>query len=135
VRLLESIPAAETPEFTALLASLRSELAALAGDLDVQPVFCEARAGRGRYGLSPDERERLRALTAEAARGGRPLALLWFGSPQSLDRALWEAGEVPVLLALAPTPPLVAAAGRFVAALLARGGTAPKARRLPAALG
>jgi beta-glucosidase-like glycosyl hydrolase len=136
VRLLESIPAAETPEFTALLASLRGELASLAGDLDVQPVFCEARAGRGRYGLSADERERLRALTAEAARGGRPLALLWFGSPQSLDRAVWEAGEVPVLLALAPTPPLVAAAGSFIAALLARGGAAgPKARRLPAALG
>ncbi len=135
VALLDPIPAAETPEFAGLVAGLRGELAGLVGDLTLLPVFCEARAGRGRYGLSESERAAVEALLAAQRERRQPLALLWFGSPQSLDRRLWERADVTILLAFAPTPPLVAAAGRFVAQVLADSGAAPTARSLPAQLG
>ncbi|MFM7298954.1 MAG: hypothetical protein ACKO4Q_17245, partial [Planctomycetota bacterium] len=135
VRLLDSIPAAETPEFAGLLAGLRQELAGLVGDLALLPVFCEARAGRGRYGLNDEERAAVEEAIARHREQGQPLALLWFGSPQSLDRRLWEREDVSILLAYAPTPPLVAAAGLFVARVVAGSGVAASGRSLPAELG
>ncbi len=135
VTLLDPIPAAETPEFAGLLAGLRQELALLVGDLALLPVFCEARAGRGRYGLQEGERAAVEAELARHRERGQPMAVLWFGSPQSLERGLWERSDAPFLLAYAPTPPLVAAAGRFVAGVLARGGDATSGRSLPAQLG
>jgi len=139
VSVLDSIPSAETPEFALLLADLRSELAPLVGDLALLPVFCEARAGRGRYGLTPAERAAVVATLACQRERGRPVALLWFGSPQSVERALWEREDVAILLAYAPTPPLVAAAARAVAALVLGGGDGAGptigGRSLPAQLG
>ncbi len=135
VELLDPIPAAETPDFVQLIEGLRKELGSLVGDLTLLPVFCEARAGRGRYGLTEAECAALEAVVERHRKSGQPLALLWFGSPQSLDHRLWERADVPVLLAFAPTPPLFAAAGRFVAGLLTRAGEAPTARSLPARLG
>ncbi|MBM3992225.1 MAG: hypothetical protein FJ298_14625 [Planctomycetes bacterium] len=139
MRVLDSIPAAETPEFARLLAELRGALAPLVGELALLPVFCEARAGRGRYGLTAAERAEVEAILARERERGVPVALAWFGSPQSVERALWERADVPILLAYAPTPPLVAAAARAVAALVSGGGdlAAPTSggRSLPAQLG
>ena len=139
VTLLDSIPAAETPEFAGLLAELRRELAPLVGDLALLPVFCEARAGRGRYGLSAAERDGVEAALAGQRERGQPVALLWFGSPQSVERTLWEREDATILLAYAPTPPMVAAAGRFVAEVVSGAGPAVgpahAGRSLPAQLG
>lgn len=134
-RLAEPTPRTETPEVAQVLERLAIAVAGLGGGLELLPVLCEARAGRGRYGLTEAESREL-AQRVEAARAaGRLPALLWFGSPQALPRALWEQSATPILLAFAPTPPLAAAAARWLAQLAQARGVAGAMRRLPADLG
>ena len=93
------------------------------------PVICEVRAFHGGYGLSTTERERLLERIAELRRLGWPVGLVWFGSPQTLPRTLWEDTSLGVLLAHAPTPPMFAAVRDWLE------GRAEAAGSLPAGLG
>ena len=112
------------------LSRLREELARDASPAGVVlPVICEVRAFHGGYGLTATELERLLERIAELRRLGWKVGVVWFGSPQTLPQSLWEDPEVPVLLAHAPTPPMFAAVGRWLAGQVEAGGS------LPASLG
>ncbi len=123
----------ETPEVAACVERLRSQLG---GQHDAArtllPVICEARAGRGRYGLNAQELERLEArlqlVTAQP--NATPLVIAWFGSPQSVPARLWSDPRAVIVLAFAPTPPMFAA----VAELCVR-AVAPQRGSLAARLG
>jgi beta-glucosidase-like glycosyl hydrolase len=133
-QLAPSVPAAEIPEVADGLARLAEAVGAAPGGYELIPVLCEARAGRGRYSLRAEELAELETRLAAARGAGRRVGLLWFGSPQSLPERLWS--SVPVVLALAPTPPLFDAVGRWAGRLAGSGGGVPReVRRLPAALG
>lgn len=70
----------------------------------------ELGAWRGSYGLTADEdRQFARALQGALDRRGRGV-LIWFGSPQLLPAWAFGDSRLSVLVAFAPTPPLVRAA-------------------------
>jgi hypothetical protein len=102
-------------------------------------VTLEVRAGSGRHDLSP---ERLRALERRIdglISEGVRVALLWFATPQALPAGWWEPGRplgpgaeaggggrrLPVLVAFAPSEPLVRAARRFLEGRAAATGSLP----------
>jgi beta-glucosidase-like glycosyl hydrolase len=107
----DAFPGAETPEVAALVEGLRRELAHPGGELVLFPVVCEARAGRGRYGLFAAELAELAHCLEREPRA----VVAWFGSPQSLPESAWSA-RAPVVLANAPTPPMFAAVARALRA-------------------
>jgi hypothetical protein len=102
-------------------------------------VTLEVRAGSGRHDLSP---ERLRALERRIdglISEGVRVALLWFATPQALPAGWWERGRplgpgaeaggggrrLPVLVAFAPSEPMVRAARRFLEGRAAATGSLP----------
>jgi beta-glucosidase-like glycosyl hydrolase len=113
-RLLDPLAPAETPELRAALEPLGHEIGRLDLALDVLPVVCEARAGRGHYG--PTEAE-LRALAGAVERHPGTLLVLWMGTPQSLPRELRSESGPPLLVAFAPTPPMFDAVSRALRSL------------------
>jgi hypothetical protein len=60
-----------------------------------------------------------------ARRARRALGVLWFAAPSSLPAELWGADGVGVLVAFAPTPPLVQAAAGFAQGRREAGGSLP----------
>lgn len=95
----------------------------------VLPVICEVRAFHGGYGLDAEALARLEHRFSELRRLGWPVGIVWFGSPQTLPRRLWEDAAIPILLAHAPTPPM------FAAVLAWLEGRVDARGSLPAALG
>jgi beta-glucosidase-like glycosyl hydrolase len=91
----------------------------------VLPVICEVRAFQGGYGLLESETQRLLERIADLRRLGWPVGLAWFGSPQTLPRALWEDPELAILLAHAPTPPMFAAVRAWLEGRVEAGGSLP----------
>lgn len=125
IRVLDPVPGCETEEVRDQVELLRARLNRIPGAFDVQPVVCEARAGRGRYGLTAEE------IAALSLASGRTRLLLWFGSPQSVPEALWAGASPTVLLALAPTPPCFAAAARALSERTSSRALDASLRRLP----
>lgn len=133
-RLAPSVPPPEIPEVAAGLEELAHTVGETAGGYELIPVLCEARAGRGRYSLRSEELAELETRLAAARAAGQRVGLVWFGSPQSLPERLWS--SVPVVLALAPTPPQLQAVARWLERLAgSSAGDSRPVRRLPAALG
>jgi hypothetical protein len=125
-----SEPETPTPEARRQIALLREALARDATPAGVVlPVLCEVRAFQGGYGLSATELSALVARIAELRRLGWPVGVVWFGSPQTVPRRLWEDGAQAILLAHAPTPPMFAAVRGWLEGRLTAGGS------LPASLG
>lgn len=77
-------------------------------------VSSETVAGGGPAGLDAARREELEARFHGLLSEGLRVGLLWFASPQALPREWWERPDLPVLVAFAPTPPMVVAAHRFL---------------------
>jgi beta-glucosidase-like glycosyl hydrolase len=121
LRVLPCIPSAETPEIARCEGELRRSLAGLDAALELLPVICEARAGRGRYGPTPDELAQLDQARRAARARGVAFAVLWMGSAQSIPSVLWSRSGPPLLAAVAPSPPLVAAAARWIRVRVRRG--------------
>jgi hypothetical protein len=115
---------ASSLEAEALLAKLGGHDRAASGLLLVVPR--EVRAGSGGTSLAPAQRAELEARIDGLLSEGLQVALLWFASPQTLPRAWWERPDLPVLVAFAPTPPMVQAVQRFL------GGDASATGSLPA---
>jgi hypothetical protein len=114
------------PEARAEIAKLRIELAGGVTPKGVViPVVCEVRAFHGGYALSREQLAELDQRVADLRRLGWPVGLLWFGSPQSLPKERWSASQTPLLLAFAPTPPMVDAARRWLAGEVRAGGALP----------
>ena len=91
----------------------------------VLPVVCEVRAFQGGYGLSESDMARLLERVADLRRLGWPVGIVWFGSPQTLPRSLWEDPALAVLLAFAPTPPMFAAVRGWLEGRFEAGGSLP----------
>ena len=121
------LPAVEARRQIALLREALAQDATPAGV--VLPVVCEVRAFHGGYGLSESELARLLARVADLRRLKWPVGLIWFGSPQTVPKALWEDPSLAILLAHAPTPPMFAAVRGWLEGRLEAGGS------LPASLG
>ncbi|HUR28946.1 MAG TPA: hypothetical protein VM509_12225, partial [Planctomycetota bacterium] len=125
-----SEPETPTAEARRQIALLREALAHDATPAGVVlPVICEVRAFQGGYGLSETELAGLLARIAELRRLVWPVGVVWFGSPQTVPRRLWEDESLAILLAHAPTPPMFAAVRGWLEGRLAAGGS------LPASLG
>jgi beta-glucosidase-like glycosyl hydrolase len=90
-------------------------------------VSAETVAGGGAPGLDPGRREALEARIHGLLSEGVRVGLLWFASPQTLPREWWERPDLPVLVAFAPTPPMVVAAHRFLRGEAAATGSLPVA--------
>ena len=57
------------------------------------------------------------------------MSMIWFGSPQTLPKTLWEDPELAIVLAHAPTPPMFAAVRGWLEGRMQASGS------LPASLG
>ncbi len=120
-------PSAEARRQISLLREALAQDSSPAGV--VLPVVCEVRAFHGGYGLRESETGRLLERVAELRRLGWPVGLIWFGSPQTLPKSLWEDPELAIVLAHAPTPPMFAAVRGWLEGRMQAGGS------LPASLG
>ena len=125
-----SEPELPTPEARRQIALLREALAQDSSPAGVVlPVVCEVRAFHGGYGLTETEITSLLERVADLRRLKWPVGLIWFGSPQTLPRNLWEDPNLPIVLAHAPTPPMFAAVRAWLQGKIEAGGS------LPASLG
>ncbi len=108
------------------IALLREALSADATPAGVVlPVVCEVRAFHGGYALTEGDMARLLARVNDLRRLQWPVGLVWFGSPQTVPRALWEDKTLSILLAHAPTPPMFAAVRSWLEGRLEAGGSLP----------
>jgi beta-glucosidase-like glycosyl hydrolase len=112
------------PEARAAIHDLRRELVAPTGAAAaLVPVVAEVRAFGGRYGLTPEELAQLDRKLDDLEGLGWKVALAWFASPQSLPESWWR--RRAILLAFAPTPPMVRAVADFLAGRARAGGSLP----------
>jgi len=88
-------------------------------------VSSETLAGGGAPGLAPARRDELQARFHGLLSEGVRVGLLWFASPQALPREWWERPDLPVLVAFAPTPPMVVAVHGFLRGEAAATGSLP----------
>lgn len=85
-------------------------------------------AGRGRAGLEPEHERELVARLLEDGPRAAPRALVWLAAPRALPAALERAlarGQLAVLHAFAPSPPMLAAVLDFLARPAACAGRMP----------
>ncbi|MBI5432563.1 MAG: hypothetical protein HZA52_07015 [Planctomycetes bacterium] len=78
------------------------------------PVLAEVRAFDGTYGVRPEDVLMIEAKLADLRRLGWRTAIAWFASPQSLPPGWWGRRDLALVLAFAPTPPMVRAVGDFL---------------------
>ncbi|MCC6408023.1 MAG: hypothetical protein IT453_12750 [Planctomycetes bacterium] len=78
------------------------------------PVLAEVRAFDGTYGVRPEDVAVIEAKLADLARLGWRTAIAWFASPQSLPPGWWGRRDLALVIAFAPTPPMVGAVGDFL---------------------
>ena len=119
---LDERPSAEA---AALLEGFGGDDPGAAGLLLLVPS--EVAAGSGRYGLDGARRADLEARIDGLLSEGLRVGLVWFASPQTLPRTWWERPDLPVLVAFAPTPPMVQAVRRFLRGEASATGSLPAA--------
>jgi hypothetical protein len=91
----------------------------------VLPVVGELRADGGRHGPSRAELAEVDAKVASLRTLGWKVGLVWLASPRALPAAWWSRRDLPVLVAFAPTPPMLEAVERWLRGRSRAGGSLP----------
>lgn len=91
----------------------------------VLPVVSATRDGSRDPGSSPGQLEEIEAKIASLRSLGWKVALVWLASPRTLPAAWWGRPDLPVLVAFAPTPPLLEAVERWLRGRSRAGGSLP----------
>ncbi len=114
--ILAPVPSGAGPEARAAIHALRRRTVDPSGTRNALiPVLAEVRAFDGRYGIGGEELAALEAKLEDLERLGWKTAIAWFASPQSLPESWWKQGSRSIVIAFAPTPPMVEAVADFLA--------------------
>ncbi|MCE9595839.1 MAG: hypothetical protein K8S98_16750 [Planctomycetes bacterium] len=127
---LAPVPSGAGPEARAAINALRRERVDPSGTTNaLLPVIAEVRAFDGSYGFRPEDQAAIDTKVTDLARLGWRVGVAWFASPQTLPPGWWERSDLALVIAFAPTPPMVAAVGDFLRGRARPVGSLPTAPR------